>query len=515
MGSAIERKHFLYWICAESGSAIQFGYSTNNSGKQKIRLQFYINKVVLSCKLFIARLLQSIFAARFFVVILVLISTQASVSAQNLIEMLDLSRQNYPSLKAKQAEINSSDKKIGANKTDYLPTLILQDQYTLSSNNNMTGSFYPNEGIGISTTGAALPTDNYNGVYGSFASIVMDWKVFSFGKVRAGVNAARSVKTISQADFENEIFQHQIRVTDIYLSLLLNRKLVMAQENNLKRAVHLRDVVKAGALSGMRPGVDSMLANVEFAKASMQLSEIKRNEKALKLRLAELTAVSDLEMKIDSLAFYKMPKTDTTGPGQYIHPRLKLFQSQADGSFARSKAVKLAYMPSFSLVASGMARGSGNSRTTGVPSYDLATGSSYSLYNYLVGVSFRWNITNLARLNYDYKSEKFQAEKFQYLYEEQALALKRQSGDAQAQMDLALEQAQLAPLQLEAAKSAYIQAEARYSNGLWDVVSLNQSYYLLNRAETDYYIAVNNVWKAFLIKSAAAGDLSLFLNQVK
>jgi hypothetical protein len=37
--------------------------------------------------------------------------------------------------------------------------------------------------------------------------------------------------------------------------------------------------------------------------------------------------------------------------------------------------------------------------------------------------------------------------------------------------------------------------------------------YTLNRAETDRDIAYNNVWQALLLKAAAAGDPSIFMNE--
>ncbi len=82
------------------------------------------------------------------------------------------------------------------------------------------------------------------------------------------------------------------------------------------------------------------------------------------------------------------------------------------------------------------------------------------------------------------------------------------------QLELSAEQAKLTPVQLDAAQSAFNQAEARYENGLTDLFTLAQSVTTLNRAEIDRYITNGNVWRALLMKAAAAGDLSLFLNQL-
>ena len=80
---------------------------------------------------------------------------------------------------------------------------------------------------------------------------------------------------------------------------------------------------------------------------------------------------------------------------------------------------------------------------------------------------------------------------------------------------MALEQARQAPIQLQAAKQAYNQANSRYQSGLTDLPTLLQSVVTLNRAEVDGYVAISNVWRYLLLKAAAEGDLSLFMNQVK
>ena len=50
-------------------------------------------------------------------------------------------------------------------------------------------------------------------------------------------------------------------------------------------------------------------------------------------------------------------------------------------------------------------------------------------------------------------------------------------------------------------------------NGLSTLVDVTQALYTLNRAETDRDVAYSNVWQALLLKSAAAGDFGLFINE--
>jgi outer membrane protein TolC len=63
----------------------------------------------------------------------------------------------------------------------------------------------------LSPSGGIRPENYYTATFGSFTTALIDWKVFNFGKVKANVNAAHAELTKSQANYENELFQHQVR----------------------------------------------------------------------------------------------------------------------------------------------------------------------------------------------------------------------------------------------------------------------------------------------------------------
>jgi outer membrane protein TolC len=441
---------------------------------------------------------------------------EAQAQQMNLPEILQEGTQNYPFLKAKKAEIRGAESRIKSVKTDYLPTLVVQDQYTFSTNNSVAGSFWGNEGSVISPSGGIRPENIYTGTFGSFTSALVDWRVFNFGKVKANVKTAKAELNRSQADYENELFQHQVKIVDAYLVLLINQKLVEAQQQNLERATIFKRVTDAAVSSGMRPGVDSSLASAEYAKARLLLLESQRSTKAQALRLAELTGELRDSIQVDSMAFYAQLPAPSAQMDPFLkNPALRFSQTQIDASLARSAAVHKSYLPSVSILGAGWARGSGVSNKDDSFRTDFASGVNYQVYNYLFGVSTRWNLTNILRVRNDYKSEQFQVERFKELYQTQKLQLDRQSRDAEMQFQLSMEQARLTPIQLKAAQGAFNQAQARYQSGLTDLFTLAQSVNALNRAEVDKFVTNGNVWRAFLMKAAAAGDLSMFFNQVE
>jgi len=456
----------------------------------------------------------------FFFTGIVILSSNLSLLAQvvriiTLKNCLEEARLNYPSIKAKQADIYGQEKKFSASKTEYLPALLAGGQVNYATANSLNGAYISNEGLSTSISGGIHEQNNYNPVFGSFGTIEVDWKVFNFGKVTANVDVAKSALNTSQADYENELFQHQVRVADAYLLALVTKKLSIAQENNLKRAQRLREVIHAGAQSGLKAGADSSFAAAEVSKAKLLYLESKKNELAQLIRLAELIGEKN-DIAVDSAGFFsQLPhdfSTDTVNANQV--PVVRYFHTLVNYRQSRSVAIMRSYAPSILLTGIGYARGSGISNKDNSYNERFSAGVPFQVYNYYAGVSFRMNILNYAKVSREYKSELFEMEKAQHLYEEAALKANKQLELANIQLTLARQQADEAPLQFNAALASYRQSSARYRSGFGTIADLAQNFYILNRADVDKSISFNNVWRAVLLKAAAVGNLSYLTNQI-
>ncbi|MBD2701404.1 TolC family protein [Spirosoma sp. BT702] len=446
--------------------------------------------------------------------IAVILPQLAAGQRQNLNQLLDQSVRQYPLLKARQANINSAQRRIQASEVEFLPIMLAQHQYNYATSNSLNGSFFPNESINISTSGGVRQTALSQASFGSFTSASIEWRAVTFGRVRANVNVAKADYQRSQAEYENEIFQHQVRTIDAYVLTLIGQKLVQIQQSNLERAQAFKRIVDAGVRSGMRAGVDSSLATAEAVRARLLLLESRQREQVQRLQLSELTGQLQPDLQLDSMRFYTaLPlgdfKSDSLSPK---NPTLRLFQSQINLSAARSIASQRAGLPMISLVGVGNARGSGFSNQGDVFLPNQLGGLGYQVGNYLLGVVARWNITGMLRTRHDFQAEQFQVERARQVFNTQRLQISRQYQEADIQYQLALEQARQAPIQLRAARQAYNQAKSRYESGLTDLPTLLQSVVTLNRAEVDGYVTTSNVWRFLLLKAAAEGDLSLFMN---
>lgn len=432
--------------------------------------------------------------------------------------VLAVSRDRYPLLKARAASVAGAGRDVKASQSEYIPRLSVQHQYTYSTNNSVTGSFYPNGGTVISPSGGIRAANIYDGTFGSFTSALLEWNVINFGKVSANVKTSRACLAVEQAAYENEVFQHEVRVSDAYLLLLIGQKLAVIQRANLLRAAQFRAVVDAGVRAGMRAGADSALAHAEQSKAQLLLLESERNARAQQYQLMALLAESGRDsLAIDSMMFYTaLPvRQDTAVAALAQSPLLRLYRARTAATQWRSKSIGRSFLPSVSIIAAGWARGSGVSNTDDRYRTDFSSGTKYQVYNYLFGVSTRWTLSDYGAIRQRHKGEEQRVVRDREVYAEQVLQQQRQWREAEMQYSVARAQAQTAPVQLAAAQQAYSQASARYRSGLTDLPTLLQSMVTLNRAEADVAIAYSNVWRSLLLMAAVQGDLSLFLNAIK
>src|SRR4051812_32015386 len=151
---------------------------------------------------------------RIIVCLFILLGTNEIYSQNNVINLPTLLQKvaaDYPVIKAKQASINAASYRLQSAKKDYLPELIVADQHQFSTNNGLEGSYFSNGGTAISTSGGVRNENIYQPVFGSFTTLMVDWQAFNFGKVRQSVQFANSQVDVAKAEYNNEVFQLEVR----------------------------------------------------------------------------------------------------------------------------------------------------------------------------------------------------------------------------------------------------------------------------------------------------------------
>ncbi|GAB4022384.1 hypothetical protein GCM10028808_69980 [Spirosoma migulaei] len=448
-------------------------------------------------------------------------SLPAVANQLSLPKALELARTNYPSLRGKLATIRAAEAEAQGLQVALLPQAGVQAQALNATSNQVRGAYVSNGGLLLPISGVRTDGFNNQATWTSGASLVVDWEAVTFGRRQARRSQARLAIEQAQADYEGELFTHQVRVCDAYLLALNAQKSVALQTANLQRAQALQRVIRASTEAGLRPGIDSAIANTEVARARLQVLESQQLAQQQVLRLTELIGQPNPTVQLDSMAFYnRLPRLLNTQLGSVaLHPQLRVFQKSIELGKANEALLKAAALPSVSVLGSLQGRGSGISERAqpdGTFRIDPSLGAGLSLrsYNYIVGVTAIWRPTDLLRSKYALSAQRERINAFQQTYNQQALGIQAASQNASLQLELAQARADQAPLQLDAAQQAYTQSQARYESGLDNILALTQTTALLNRAEVDQAIVTNSVWRALLLQAATAGDLDSFLQQI-
>ena len=442
-------------------------------------------------------------------------STSVDTIKINLQTALDTAVARYPLIRASLAEKKSVNEQVKSSHTAYLPSLQLQEQLTYGTVNSLAGQYYSNEGAAISTSGGINPTQNWNAVSSQFTTAVLTGPIFAFGKINANIKEKEAQLKIADAEYQNEIFQHKIKVTEAYLYLLVYQKLRVAQAQNLKRASDVNKLIKASVSSGLKPGVDSSYSAAEQSKAHITYLASLRDEKTWQIKFGEFIGMPNTYFITDSMAFNStLPNVDIAQNSTDNNPLITIYKSKIESDLFSAKTIKRSYLPTLKYIVAGSARGSGLSNT-GIYSSNFSDGVQFSRYNYVVGAYFLWNVMDIFRVTHNYKSSMYQVQKDNALLDETRLNLNSQLENANVQLSLAIEQAKEAPIQLRAASAGFNQSKARYESGLGNLLELSQNLYILARAEADYSITYNNTWRSLLSIAASTGDMNLFLNSIK
>lgn len=445
--------------------------------------------------------------------ILCLVFFTRGVSAQkapatSLNELLRMAETNYPLLKSKALDVQAAKNNIDISKSTIIPALDASYQLDYATYNNITGMAFPQFLVPIS--GPPSATNNMTGVFGSAASLLLNWQPLTFGQRQSQVDFARAGLQYSTADAANEIFRHKVKVINAYLDVLMALELVKLYEENVRRNEAGESVIKTLVLNGMKPGVDTALLKAEVSRARVDwLTSRKYKDQAI-ITLTQLLAVDTIQVAGDSSYFSKVP-SDYPVTDSVRNPLLNLYHSSIELSKAQRKVLVKSTMPLLGTWGSAYARGSGVSYNGAVKTTD---GLGLQRYNYGVGLQLSVPILQFARIKPRLQQQDLIIKSNEEKLNEIALILKKQNELADTAFNNALYMIKETPLFYESAAFSYRALQSRYQSGLANFADLVQAQYALIKAETDNKTAYMGVWKALLYKAAVTGDLNLFLNQV-
>lgn len=439
------------------------------------------------------------------------VTAQEQSNSVSLKELLKQAVDNYPLLKSKAYEVQAAEKGVDATKRSLVPTLDASYQTGFATYNNIIGMASTSFLVPIS--GPPSTGNNYEGIFGSSAGLILNWKPFTFGERSAQVDVSKAELHYSAADAQNEIFKHQVKVINAYLDMLSAKELLKVFDKNYSRTQSNYTSVKSLVASGIKPGVDSSMFRGEMSRAKIELLNIQKYREQAIIYFSQLLASPQTIDATDSTYFCNLPSSLLSDIADSVkNPVLSLYNSNIELSKAKGRVLSRTMLPTLGVWGTTYARGSGVRYDGTVNSSD---GLGFQRYNYGIGVQLSFPLLQFARINPQVQQQKLLTKSSEEKLNDISFQLHKQLEIVDTTLNNALSTVRETPVSYQSSEYAYKAMLSRYQSGLANYSDLIQSQYFLVKAEAENKIAYINVWKALLLKAAVKGDLNLFLNQVQ
>ncbi|HVZ57049.1 MAG TPA: TolC family protein [Chitinophagaceae bacterium] len=447
----------------------------------------------------------------------------ASLQAQQAPQPLSLARAvqlavtQYPTIQAYQERVHAGEARVQEARAAWLPSARVMEQVAAGTDNSLTGGYFP-MGIIPTTVGGVRPASVNKVAVTNFAVVTGQWELYNFGAYQALTREAQASLDIDRARLGKESFSIQGLVISQYFTLAQYYSLMAIQQRNIDRTQAVTNAIKAFVNNGLKPGVDSSVAEAELSKARLTYIELKDAYDVLRSKLALLTGLDTTAIIPDTTVntrlagiLYAQVAPDSAAVDQ--HPVITYYRSVYQDQLAREKLISRSYLPKVYFMASGLVRGSS---ITPADKYqaDLGSGLSYSRYNYLSGLAITYDLFDGKRKRLQLNEQRFESRAAQKDLEAARTLVSSEVQQADIAIRTALDKLREIPVQVRAASEAYEQKLALYNAGLTNIIDLTNALYVLNRAETDYVGATAGAWNALFRKAYATNALSQLLSSL-
>jgi adhesin transport system outer membrane protein len=397
----------------------------------------------------------------------------------------------------------------------WLPNLTLNYQADIGTSNNVTGPYF---GFGIipSSSGGIHNTNVTTAMSDNLGIAELDWEVYNFGKYHAQNQVAKSDINVEQNNFARSRYDLQAYTINNYLQLLRLQDFSGVQYRDIQRNQEILRSIMSLAKSGVRPGVDTSVAQAELSKARLNYIELSDQLKQVQLQLSAVSGVQYTLIVPDTtveLSLINQPSAYVFPEDTLTHPLINYFRSVYQNSQQRETLVKNMYNPKIMLEAATWGRGSSvDEAGTYAP---LSSGYGFQRANYLVGLGVSYNLFDLKRRQLKLRTQRASTNYDYDALKEQERLLSISAGQADVEMQTALDRLKEIPNQLKAANDSYRQNLSLYRNGLTDIITLDAALNILYRAETDYMQAKYDYAKALFQKAVTENQVNAVLNLLK
>jgi outer membrane protein len=436
-----------------------------------------------------------------------------SQSTISLADAVGRAERNYPTVQVSRSQVDAAVAGIRFARTSYLPRLDSIAQINRATKNNIYGMLLQQSVISP-ISGPPVNESSTTSVFGSAVGLLVDWEPFDFGFRKSRVELAEGTRRRSEASVARTQFEVGSAAADSYLTILAAQETAKAASASVQRSRVLLTAVEALVRAELRPGADAALARAELAAAQAQVvrsQQVVANAKAV---LAGLIGEQPANVVVAEGNLLTLPEEAPPVPAQLDeNPFVREQTAVIDQAKAKLKTLDRQWFPRFSVQGTTYARGTGAK-----PDFTTlggANGLAPNFYNWGLGFSVRFPVLDYAPIRAQQAEQVANIQTEEYRYKVIVTELETRRNQALAAVQAAREVAQLTPTQLESARAAASQAEARYKSGLATVIEVADAQRVLAQAEIDDGLARLNVWRALLALRSVEGDLAPWLQMAR
>ncbi len=417
--------------------------------------------------------------------------------------------QDYPELKEKNALINAAQFNTLTVKSGMLPNSQMQLQNTYGTFEGSGGAFFPLPGI--FNVNANNPDSQVKTTANSFGSVLIDWNIYQFGRLRHSIRAANSLTEQARGEFTLSKLNIQTSVTQLYFNILYSDAYLIWAKNNSERVKKILEIAISLADAGIKPGADTSLASSSYLQALSRTDEWNGKLAGAKLQLSEFIPDLGTNVSIKTDFYLKTPMGLYRPDSVNNHPVLNVLEQQVTYGKIRQKVEGRKLLPAVSLLGGASFRGSGIG-TSGINNR-LTSGFQNVSNNYLAGIGLTWNISDIYSGSLEKKRVAQQIIAAQSRYDLQKIQLNTGIQSINAKITEQIKQVSKSDSAVQKSKEAYELYFARYESGLINLTELLQIQLLLQEAEKSNIDAHQSLWDQIISRAAATSNFTYLSNQ--
>ncbi len=437
---------------------------------------------------------------------------------------VELAVQNYPAIRAAQAQASAVSANIELARNAYLPRVEMDWQQTRGTRNNVFGQFFPQPGI-PPISGPLLANSSFTeSAWGSGGGLLVSWEPFDFGLKKARIEVARRVSGEAEARIAVTRLDVAVAAADAFLLAVAADQAVRAAQANVDRMDTFSKAVHVLVDNQLRPGADASRTDAELAAARSILIQARKNAAIARIALAEAIGQAGQPVTVDVGPLLELPPSPSTAAGVDLsaqqlagqqlatHPLVLVQKASLDVILARQRVLDRSFFPRFQWQTSVFGRGSG-ARVDG--RLLNSRGFFPDTPNWATGLTISFAPTDIFNLRTRRRQESDYLAAEQARYDQSLQKLKAEEATARVVIASAKELAENTPRQLQAAQETELRVRKRYEAELTTITEVAEAQRLLTTAEVENALAQLSVWHAHLAEARAKGDLKPFLDLLR